>query len=82
MNLTRAMRSPFRFLAIKIRNSNGRHASLDASPTASREPRAPAASDAEAEPRQNETVWYVDPEVYQEIWDNEEDAVYDNLPTR
>lgn len=75
------MRNPVRFLALKLRNSNGRHASLDASPTAPQEPRS-AASVTEEAADQNETVWYLDPEVYQEVWDNEEDAVYDDLPAR
>lgn len=74
------MRNPVKFLALKLRNGNGRHASLDVSPHSPREPGAAAASGT-GEAGKNETVWYVG-EVYQEIWDNEEDAVYDDLPAR
>ena len=30
---------------------------------------------------ERETVWH-DGEVYREIWDNDDDAIYDDLPTR
>lgn len=75
------MRNPVRFLALRLRNGNGRHSSVEASPTAPREARGPAASGTEADAQPNETVWYVN-EVYQDIWDNEKDAVYDDLPAR
>ena len=80
------MRNPVRVLALKFRNGNGRQASLGAASPSSREATPPVDSGKEGEAgessaRQNETVWYVS-EVYQEIWDNEEDAVYDDLPAR
>ena len=69
------MSNPVRFLTRMLRNGE----SAGSGPSSNG--REQATAEGEVPARQNETVWYVS-EVYQEIWDNEEDAVYDDLPAR
>ena len=72
------MGNPIRFLTSRLRN--GKAAGSGGPSSNGREPATveAVATEGEVPAGQNDTVWYVS-EVYQEIWDNEEDAVYDDL---
>ena len=75
-----AMSNPLGFLTRRLRN--GENAGSGPSPSGGEQATLKAVeTEGEATARQNETVWHVG-EVYREIWDNEEDAVYDDLPAR
>lgn len=67
-------RHPIKLLAQRLRN--GKHTGQGASNLDEH-----LRAEGEAPATEGETVWYVG-EVYQEIWDNEADAVYDDLPAR
>ena len=71
------MRNPVKALAFKLRNGNGGHASLGAAAAPSREADMPVASRNEAEAGQSSALVVGEP--YIEIWDNDEDAIYDAL---
>lgn len=73
------LRHPIKLLAQRLRNgkrSDQGGASLEEHLRAEGEE-----AEGEVSDKARETVWYVG-EVYQEIWDNEDDAVYDDLPPR
>ena len=73
MTAGNVLRHPIKLLARRLRNGKrtDEGASLDEHLRA----------EGEVSDKAKETVWYVG-EVYQEIWDNEDDAVYDDLPPR
>lgn len=67
------MGNPIRFLTSRLRNGK---AAASGGPSSNG--REQATTEGEVSERENDTVWHVS-EVYQEIWDNDEDAVYDDL---
>lgn len=69
------MRNPVKALGLKLLGSNGSRANGSAAATPSRESDESIGSEAEDE----EPSALVVGEPYIEIWDNDEDAVYDDL---
>ena len=73
------LRHPIKLLARRLRNgkrTDGVASSLDGHMRAEG-----VEAEGEAPGQESETIWYVG-EVYQEIWDSEADAVYDDRPAR
>ena len=69
------MRNPVKALGFMLRNGNGSRAHDSVASAPSRESDAPPGSEAEVK----EPSALVVGEPYIEIWDNDEDAIYDDL---
>ena len=72
------MGNPIRFLTSRLRNGKAAGSGGPSSNGRGQATAEAVETEGEVPERENDTVWHVS-EVYQEIWDNEEDAVYDDL---
>ena len=73
------MTNPVRGLARRLWNGNGRRSSLDATPVPSPEQGAPVDPGGETETERPSVLVLDKNSVLAEIWDNDEDAIYDDL---